>query len=261
MEADFPRLRVSEKNVTTSAIVKRILPDMTQAEIQDKIARGEIARSGLLFPRRLCHGGGGDSDDDSDDSDRDSAHRLRHNGLHAPPEEGRDYDSDGSDDRSSKGTYSGNRSADPRRGSSRPHSNPLLLLTKVKLNLRREATTPLFFMDLRHMNSKIFQGLVDKSLRPPKAEKAGGDNMLLAPPANPLYPTFVSPRKCKLTEEPAYKVYFEPPLLAKRQQVGGTCTIAATGECTIAPTGGWDMYNSVNRWVYNVANRWVGHVQ
>ena len=79
MEADFPRLRVSEKNVTTSAIVKRVLPDMTQAEIQDKIARGEIARSSLLFPRRRCQNG----DDDSDDSDdNDSEHQLRHNGLH-----------------------------------------------------------------------------------------------------------------------------------------------------------------------------------
>ena len=52
MEADFPRLRVSEKNVTTSAVLKRVLPGMSQAEIQDKIARGEIARTSLLFPRR-----------------------------------------------------------------------------------------------------------------------------------------------------------------------------------------------------------------
>lgn len=181
--------------------------------------------------------------------------------MHAPPEEGGDYDSDGSDDRSSKGAYSGNRSADPQRGSSRLHSNPLLLLTKVKLNLRREATTPLFFMDLRHMNSKIFQGLVDKSMRPPKAEKSGGDNMLLAPPANPLYPTFVSPRKCKLTEEPAYKVYFEPPLLAKRQQVGGTCTVAPAGGCTIAPTGGC-IITAPGGWnMQNANNMWVGHVE
>jgi hypothetical protein len=52
VEQDFPRLRVSEKNVTTSAVLKRVLPGMTQAEIQDKIARGEIAKSALLFPRR-----------------------------------------------------------------------------------------------------------------------------------------------------------------------------------------------------------------
>ncbi|KAJ8315735.1 hypothetical protein KUTeg_007885 [Tegillarca granosa] len=46
-EARFPSLRISEGNLTTTAILKRYMPDLTDAEIQDRVARGEIASSRL----------------------------------------------------------------------------------------------------------------------------------------------------------------------------------------------------------------------
>ena len=216
MEADFPRLRVSEKNVTTSAVVMRVLPDMTQAEIQDKIARGEIDRFGLLFPPRRFRV---EYDDDDDDDRKDDGTTLRLNGLRGEleAESGTDNEDDNTAPDHKPRSMGGNSSAGSR-GEGRAQ-NPMVLLTKLKLKLAGEASTPLFFMDLKHMNSKIFRGQVSKTLRPPpektEAEKEEEEGRL----GVPVVPTFVSPRKSKLVEEPAYKVYFEPPLLAKHRQV------------------------------------------
>nr|KAG5703301.1 hypothetical protein BaRGS_025543 [Batillaria attramentaria] len=208
MEMDFPRLRVSEKNVITSAMVRRMFPELTQAEIQDKIARGEVARTGLIFPHGINGSNNGfsdeeDDDDGEDERDRDS-YRLRH--IHTDDED--------SDSERGSGGPSENGHVD-KPGASRGLPS-MVMLTKLKLKLKGEASTPLFFMDLRHMNSKIYTGRLNKSLKPPK-QKEVRDEDSLSVPGNHL-PAFVSPRKSKLMEEPAYKVYFDPPLLAKHQQ-------------------------------------------
>lgn len=40
----FPTLEPSEENLTTAAIVRKYLPGLSEQEVEDKIARGEIAR-------------------------------------------------------------------------------------------------------------------------------------------------------------------------------------------------------------------------
>ncbi|XP_060597809.1 uncharacterized protein LOC132751634 isoform X2 [Ruditapes philippinarum] len=40
----FPTLEPSEENVTTAAIVRKYLPGLSEQEVEDKLARGEIAR-------------------------------------------------------------------------------------------------------------------------------------------------------------------------------------------------------------------------
>ncbi|XP_076445862.1 uncharacterized protein LOC143283503 [Babylonia areolata] len=252
MEADFPRLRISEKNVTTSAVLMRVLPDMTQAEIQDKIARGEIDRGGLQFPPHRFRrgsgggggGGGGESDDDGED-ESDYNFKLRYNGLPG----GQDDDDDDNDDEvGSRRTYSRtsirpqNRALSDHRPDTAKSSNTMVVLTKLKLKLGGQASTPLFFMDLRHMNSKIYHGRVERKVKTPRdqeeeegeevevvVEEGEGEpmgrrrrkkvhNLLSVDDMPGSVQAFVSPRKMKSVEEPSYKVYFEPPLLAKHLQ-------------------------------------------
>lgn len=43
-ELFFPTLEPSEENLTTAAIVRKYLPGLSEQEVEDKIARGEIAR-------------------------------------------------------------------------------------------------------------------------------------------------------------------------------------------------------------------------
>ncbi|XP_052088374.1 uncharacterized protein LOC127725452 isoform X2 [Mytilus californianus] len=47
----FPTLRISHENMTTAAVLKRYLPDLSESDIQDKIAKGEIAKPRLLKKR------------------------------------------------------------------------------------------------------------------------------------------------------------------------------------------------------------------
>ncbi|XP_069135385.1 uncharacterized protein [Argopecten irradians] len=43
-DAQFRTLRISNENIAVASILKRYLPDLSYEEIQDKVARGEIAR-------------------------------------------------------------------------------------------------------------------------------------------------------------------------------------------------------------------------
>ncbi|KAL4233755.1 hypothetical protein ACF0H5_008435 [Mactra antiquata] len=43
----FPTLEPSEENLTTAAIVRKYLPGLSEQEVEDKIARGEIARPSM----------------------------------------------------------------------------------------------------------------------------------------------------------------------------------------------------------------------
>ncbi|XP_063405310.1 uncharacterized protein LOC134688482 isoform X1 [Mytilus trossulus] len=47
----FPTLRISHENMTTAAVLQRYLPDLSESDIQDKIAKGEIAKPRLLKKR------------------------------------------------------------------------------------------------------------------------------------------------------------------------------------------------------------------
>ncbi|XP_046365475.1 uncharacterized protein LOC124141485 isoform X1 [Haliotis rufescens] len=68
-DASFPSLRVTQQNITTSTLVKRLYPGMSNTDIQTKIARGEIARSHL--PKALqCHPVPHKKPDEDDDSTR-----------------------------------------------------------------------------------------------------------------------------------------------------------------------------------------------
>ncbi|KAL8584442.1 hypothetical protein ACOMHN_032062 [Nucella lapillus] len=223
MEADFPRLRISEKNVTTSAVVMRVLPEMSQAEIQDKITRGEIDRSGLHFPPHRLR-----RSDDSDDDDCDYEFKLKYNGIPGHRDDSNDDDDDDADSRKgqSKSAFSAQhgKGSKPRPDMGRS-ANSLIVLAKLKLRLAGEASTPFFFMNLKHMNSKIYQGRVERNVNgSTEEEEREGEprrrrNRLLSVGDPPMsVKAFVSPRKVRPPEEPAYKVYFEPPLLAKHRQ-------------------------------------------
>jgi hypothetical protein len=53
----------------------------------------------------------------------------------------------------------------------------MLMLAKLKMTMGGEASTPLFFMDLKHMNSKIFQGRVARKIdheKPPEDDRIRG---------------------------------------------------------------------------------------
>lgn len=49
----FPTLRVSHENLTTAAVLQRYLPNLSEGDIQDKIAKGEIAKPRLLRKRSV----------------------------------------------------------------------------------------------------------------------------------------------------------------------------------------------------------------
>ncbi|XP_046585527.1 uncharacterized protein LOC124292483 [Haliotis rubra] len=68
-DASFPSLRVTQQNITTSTLVKRLYPGMSNADIHTKIARGEIARSHL--PKALqCHTAANNNPVETDDATR-----------------------------------------------------------------------------------------------------------------------------------------------------------------------------------------------
>lgn len=60
-ELYFPTLEPSEENLTTAAIVMKYLPGLSEQEVEDKLARGEIARPSLR--RQSQHTEFSDDDD------------------------------------------------------------------------------------------------------------------------------------------------------------------------------------------------------
>lgn len=59
----FPTLEPSEENLTTAAIVRKYLPGLSEQEVEDKIARGEIARPS--FRRQNKHPEFSDEEDET----------------------------------------------------------------------------------------------------------------------------------------------------------------------------------------------------
>lgn len=83
--------------------------------------------------------------------------------------------------------------------------------------ITQKKVSELFFTNIRHLNSKIVMGNVDRNVGFSEAarkvikkqEKPTGKNH---------FPTFVSPRKVTMVQKTNYKTYFEPPLIEKAKQ-------------------------------------------
>ena len=224
LQASLPPLHVPEKRITTSALVRRVLPDMTQAEIQDKLASGEISQTNLIFPRRKCHDRNNEKEEnmknysEDEEGEKLSSRRLSPDGGEVTSPTG----SDERRDRHSPATPPERTAGVSGKGS----ATTLTVLAKMKLRLRGEATTPLYFTDLKHMNSKIFHGVVGRTMGLPLNGRGSGKGgrrrtggSVSASDPSLLWPAFVSPRKVKMLEEPKYRAFYGPPLLPKRQQV------------------------------------------
>ncbi|XP_076466218.1 uncharacterized protein LOC143297683 [Babylonia areolata] len=220
MQTGLPPLNLDEKHVTSSALVRRARPDLTPREIQEKLVAGEIATSALILPRR--HGRHEKDDDDTKDEDEDEEEREdthTTNDTPCDPESskttGQSHDTDSQGPHRAD-SHTTRHTPTPGDESSSPTQNPVALLGRLRVTFRNGgATTPLYFMDLRHMNSKIFHGRARRRLKVP----GEGTQRTAKTDSRPLWPAFVSPRKCKLIEEPKYRAYFDPPLLAKRKQI------------------------------------------
>ncbi|XP_012936666.1 uncharacterized protein LOC106011455, partial [Aplysia californica] len=220
-EQECPRMRISQQNIAMTQIVKRFFPFMDEDEIQDKIARGEISRSN--FPPRCgaCRHHERDNDEDGS-QEGDTADDLQNSG-------------EGNEPKQIPSTAHG-ECEELSKPSKAPTHTSFYVLAKLALRLGGETSTPLFFSDLKRMQTKILSGEVErKSYMKPKRElarmKSAVSSVSTASSSKStlskigsrltqtLMPTFVSPRKVKIMEEPKYKVFYEPPLLSRRKQI------------------------------------------
>ncbi|XP_060080238.1 uncharacterized protein LOC132559622 [Ylistrum balloti] len=168
-DAQFRTLRISNENIAVASILKRYLPELSYEEIQDKVARGEIAR-----------------------------HRVPNSSIDSDDEFEKDRD--------------------------RKRQQPF-----IDARLKRQATnyekcrklSQMFFVNVRDLNFKINSGKVSKSLgfTENKSDAAKARAVLQKwRVADPVTPSFVSPKKIVMMKEPEYKTYFAPPLLPKESQ-------------------------------------------
>ncbi|RUS69360.1 hypothetical protein EGW08_022875, partial [Elysia chlorotica] len=228
-ELECPRMRSAggrgRQTFSLTQVIKRSYPRLSDAEIQDKLARGEIAR--LSFPWLTRPGSHGDEHSETI-RNTDSCCTSR-NSV--------------SDKEQNIGATTVRQQFTK---ASLSTKNTFYMLAKLALKLQGTTTTPLFFSDLRGMQGKILSGSVDRkaymTLRPDAAAQRNdpkdapsrlksavssastssgksGLSKLGSQLSREFMPAFVSPRKVKLIEEPKYKVFFEPPLLTKRRQI------------------------------------------
>ncbi|GFN77475.1 histone-lysine N-methyltransferase SETMAR [Plakobranchus ocellatus] len=305
-ELECPRMRSAggrgRQTFSLTQVIKRSYPRLSDAEIQDKLARGEIAR--LSFPwnsrndrydeddidddnnitninylssgRSSTADKGQDSYDDDDDDDdniddeedKDILHvdpgtyRANSNTPSTRPDSGTvNCDSEGNISNKADNTNNSVRSTSSTRQhltkASLDSKNAFYFLARLTMKLRGATSTPLFFSDLRSMQSKILSGTVDRkaymTLRPdmersrqtqqgqPSRLKSAvsststssgksGLSKFGSQLSREFMPAFVSPRKIKLLEEPKYKVFFEPPLLTKRRQIPNPSFFAGSND-------------------------------
>lgn len=245
-ERGYPRLRITQQNIVTTQIVKRLFPHLADSEIQDKIARGEIARGSTFLTRVFCpHGDDNDDDTDSDVSIDElkidqSSTKLYGNEL-APVAQVIVKTKKRQKTKTSE-------------ISTVVHSdNPIYALTKLKLKLKDATSSPLFFIDLKGIQSKILSGEVDRKkhlIKPPddrgrlksaissRSTSSSNKSSLSKKGlklAETLMPVFVSPRKVQICQEPTYKAYYEPPLLSKRRQIPNPSFFAGSSEAYSLP--------------------------
>ncbi|KAK3801735.1 hypothetical protein RRG08_033918 [Elysia crispata] len=202
-ELECPRMRSAggrgRQTFSLTQVVKRSYPRLSDAEIQDKLARGEIAR--LSFPwvsrsgqyddedsdtirnidscnssrtsdsdkdQNSCH----DDDDDDDEEDKDILHidpgTYRANTpLSRPASSVVDCEKEGIHgskmvdltDNKTAATTGGRQQLTK---ASLSTKNAFYVLAKLALKLQGSTTTPLFFSDLRGMQGKILSGTVDR---------------------------------------------------------------------------------------------------
>ncbi|GFS12472.1 hypothetical protein ElyMa_006698500 [Elysia marginata] len=295
-ELECPRMRSAggrgRQTFSLTQVVKRSYPRLSDAEIQDKLARGEIAR--MSFPWASRSGRYDDEDSivmnntNTPSSDRSSASEKEQDCypegdeeedkdiLHIDPgtyraitpssrptssivncgkEENTGDKRDPTDDKNLELSTTGYHQQLTK--ASLSTKNAFYFLAKLTLKLKGSTTTPLFFSDLKGMQGKILSGTVDRkaymTLRPeapghkknqqelPSRLKSAvsttstssgksGLSKFGSQLSREFMPSFVSPRKVKLIEEPKYKVYFEPPLLTKRRQIPNPSFFAGSND-------------------------------
>ncbi|XP_033740209.1 uncharacterized protein LOC117327373 isoform X2 [Pecten maximus] len=168
-DAQFRTLRISNENIAVASILKRYLPELSYEEIQDKVARGEIAR-----------------------------HRVPNSSIDPDEEYERERE--------------------------KKRQQPFF-----EARLKRQATnyekskklSQMFFVNVRDLNFKINNGNASKSLGfTENKSDAARARMALQKwrVADPVTPSFVSPKNIVMMKEPVYKTFFAPPLLPKESQ-------------------------------------------
>ena len=216
---ECPRMRATQTNIAMTQIVKRLFPHLKDYEIQEKIARGEINRSSFQQMNSV--------DQDLVEKDDVATPKTWTSGptRNLPLTENISQLSE---------------------TEASTHAS-FYTLAKLVLRLHGETSTPLFFSNLKQMQGKIMAGQVERKaylktkhelsrLKSAMSSISGTSSAkstlskIGSRLTQSMLPVFVSPRKAKETEEPSYKVYFEPPLLSKRRQIPNPSFFAGSTE-------------------------------
>ena len=182
-------------------VIKRSYPRLSDAEIQDKLARGEIARLSFPWSSRSrpyeedddsCNLSSGRSsvldrelvsyNDENEEEDKDILHvdpgTYRATTPSSTPNSGtvncgREGKASNTDDQTENKTSGISGTRQHLTKASLSTKNAFYFLAKLTMKLQGSTTTPLFFSDLRGMQGKILSGTVDRkaymTLRPEAA--------------------------------------------------------------------------------------------
>lgn len=199
-ELECPRMRSaggrSRQTFSLTQVIKRSYPRLSDAEIQDKLARGEIARMSFPWASRSSQYDEENSflyrNTNTPSSATTSASEKEQNSFHDSEEEEEGdkdiihidpgtYRANTPSSRPTSSSVNCNREetfdkSDPNNDhlvgstghrqqltkASLSTKNAFYFLAKLTMRLRGSTTTPLFFSDLRGMQGKILSGAVDR---------------------------------------------------------------------------------------------------
>ena len=168
-DASFSTLRLTNENITACAILQHYMPHLSKEEIQDKIARGDIARNRFL---KLYLG----------DVPVYGSERDRQRTASAKAE---------------KRAESASKSM-----------------------AKWQDMSQMYFLNIKDLNTKISSGKRDKSIGfTNETNTVAKWKRMVSKTAEPMFPSFISPKNATETKEPEYKTYFSPPLVPKTKQI------------------------------------------